>query len=137
MLRVDHAMVSDIKAQVMAELDQSSPYPPRSPGKQYQSYQQLVDAVREEVLYEIKARDTREYHNWVDQNMVNEIKQSVLRELESEAQKGGGRGTRTMYSGSYAKALTPYEMDMLKKDIIRDLQMGNEEQEGHSQEGRH
>ncbi|NLK08698.1 MAG: hypothetical protein GX316_08370 [Firmicutes bacterium] len=127
--RVDQAMVQEIKTQVLQELDKGGPYPSKSPGKEYQAYRELVDAVRQEVLYELNMRGNDSYYP-VDQRLVSAVKEDVLHQLESQA--NGGMMPSSLGYGyrQPQKGLSAREIETLKQEIIRDLQTETEEQEG-------
>ncbi len=78
-------IVKDIKEQVLLELQQSEFYPESSPGRGFQAYCQLVDAVREEVLLDLKhGNNTPGLSS--NKQLVDSVKHEVLRQLRMEAE---------------------------------------------------
>lgn len=80
-------MVRDIKEQVLTELERSGSQSGGTYGRGYRAYCQLVDAVREEVLYDLKNRTYDNYEGQRQQLTAAEmerIKQEIVRELQTE-----------------------------------------------------
>jgi hypothetical protein len=101
--RFHRMLVERIKTEVMTEMERNRRYPESYRGGGYQAYCQLVDAVREEVLYDLKNRpewNYRPYHS-------------------------GSYG----YLGRSGQTMTPEEIRMIKDEVVRDLQMNQEGQE--------
>ncbi|NLJ80825.1 MAG: hypothetical protein GX335_07365 [Firmicutes bacterium] len=114
------AMVQDIKKQVLAELEGQN-YPGGTPATSFQAYCQLVDAIRQEVLLDLKGKNTSYLP---EQELVDAVKADVLRQLtQTQNQEIPER------SGSFRYQLSPAEIEAIKKEVLFELQ---KEQEGGS-----
>lgn len=89
------AMVRDIKEQVLTELQSGGSQSEGTYGRGYRAYCQLVDAVREEVLYDLKNRTHSAY---TEQRLqltpaeMEQIKREVVQELQRETGEQERRG---------------------------------------------
>lgn len=80
-------MVRDIKEQVLTELERGGSKSGGTYGRGYRAYCQLVDAVREEVLYDLK---NQTYNSYGEQRQqltgaeMEQIKREIVRELQGQ-----------------------------------------------------
>ncbi len=80
-------MVRDIKEQVLTELERGGSKSSGTYGRGYRAYCQLVDAVREEVLYDLK---NQTYNTYGEQRQqltsaeMEQIKREIVRELQGQ-----------------------------------------------------
>lgn len=107
------AMVQEIKKQVLAELRQD----PSSHG--FQAYSQLVDAVREEVLSDLKRRGNSTASNF---HLIEALKQDVLEQLENQPKAQMGGAAAAVGYGRLSRA----ELDQIKQEVLRELQKKSE-----------
>lgn len=114
------AMVQDIKEQVLAELEEQS-YPSGSLGTSFQAYCQLVDAIREEVLLDLK-KSSFGYPS--EQQLVEAVKGDVLRQL-----RGIQYEANPPADSFRSRLLSPAEIETIKKEVVFELQ---KEQESNS-----
>jgi hypothetical protein len=129
--RSHQLLLEKIKAEVMAEMGRRRSSESYYSGG-YQAYCQLVDAVREEVLDELKRSDHYGWSYQEPRRLVEAVKHDVLRQLESRPEWSH----RPYHSGAYDYAggagqpMTPEEFRMIKDEVIHDLQLNPE---GHAE----
>ena len=83
MRKKNQSMITDIKEQVLAELGQDKVFSENTYNKGYQAYLQLVDAVREEVLFELRNQKSPLRHQ-LSQADIQRIKQEIICDLQKE-----------------------------------------------------
>jgi hypothetical protein len=97
--RVNRMLVEDIKGEVMAELQRSQRGSGSYQNQGYQAYCQLVDAVKHDILHQLG-------------------NQAEWRQVHQSTAYG--------HSGYAEPQLSRAEMDLIKREVLRDLQVGME-----------